>query len=94
MIRYLLKTINLFAEDNDLKVTAFLESHVINLDDLTIKTYQFTLEGGYNAILKLMHKLEQETKFGEIINLHFEKKTNFKTGKDYLQAKVLLKSFG
>jgi len=90
----LLKTINTFAKDNDLKVIRFLEPHVINRNDLTIKTYGFTLEGNYNAILQLTHKLEQETKFGEIINLHFEKKKNFRTGKYYLQAKVLLKSFG
>ncbi len=35
----------------------------------------------------------QQTKFGEIINLHLEKKINFKTGKKYLQASVLLRSF-
>ena len=90
----LLKTINTFTEENNLKVINFLEPHVTNQNDLIIKTYLFSLEGDYNAILKLTHKLEQETKFGEIINLHFEKKKNFRTGKYYLQAKVLLKSFG
>lgn len=90
----LLKTINEFAESDNLKVIEFVEPHVINQNDLTIKTYQFTVEGDFNAILKLIHKLEQQTKFGEIINLNFEKKKNFRTGKYYLQAKVLLKSFG
>lgn len=90
----LLKTINVFATNNNLKVIGFLEPHVINHNNLTIKTYEFTVEGDFNAILKLTHKLEQQTKFGEIINLHFEKKKNFRTGKYYLQAKILLKSFG
>ena len=90
----LLKTINSFAEDYNLKVIGFLEPHIFNQNDLIIKTYGFTLEGHFNAILKLTHKLEQQTKFGEIINLHFEKKKNFRTGKYYLQAKLLLKSFG
>ena len=90
----LLKTINKFSKANNLKVIHFLEPHVIIKEDLTIKTYQFTLEGGYDAIIKLVHKLEQDTKFGEIINLHFEKKKNFRTGKHYLQASILLKSFG
>ena len=81
--------INLFSE----KVVNFLEPHETIQNDLTVKTYGFTLEGDYNAILRLAHKLEQETKLGEIINLHFEKKKNFRSWKYYLQAKVLLKSF-
>lgn len=89
----LLKTINEFAVNNNLKVKGFLEPHIIKQNDLTIKTYRFTLEGDFNAILKLTHKLEQRTKFGEVINLHFEKKKNFRTGKYYLQAFILLKSF-
>jgi len=90
----LLKTINSYAENNKLKVISFQEPHIAMHNDLTIKTHQFTIQGNYNAILKLIHLLEQETKFGEIINLHFEKKKNFKTNKYYLQAHVLLKSFG
>ena len=90
----LLKTINTFADSTNLKVVDFLEPHIISKNNLKINTYQFTLEGDFNAILKLIHKLEQKTKFGEIINLHFEKKTNFRSGKHFLQASVLLKSFG
>lgn len=90
----LLKTINITANLNSLKLVSFLEPHISNTNDLTIKTYQFIIEGSYNSILKLIHHLEQKTKFGEIINLHFEKKKNFRTGKHYLQASVLLKSFG
>ncbi len=90
----LLKTINTFADSTNLKLIGFIEPHIINKNDLKINTFQFTLEGGFNAILKLINKLEQKTKFGEIINLHFEKRTNYRTGKSYLQAHVLLKSFG
>ncbi|NRR91382.1 hypothetical protein HSX10_07380 [Winogradskyella undariae] len=90
----LLKVINRFTRDNNIKVINFLEPHVIENDDLVIKTYEFVLEGDYNSINKLIYQLEQQTKFGEIINLHFEKKKNFRTGKYYLQTKVLLRSFG
>jgi len=90
----LLKVINRFADDNNLKVISFLEPHVIVNDDLVINTYQFVLEGNYNDIIKLIYQLEQQTKFGEIINLHFEKKKNFRSGRFYLQARVLLRSFG
>lgn len=90
----LLKIINTYADSTHLKVVSFLEPHIENNNDLKVNTYQFTLEGNFNALIKLIHKLEQKTKFGEIVNIHFEKKTNFRTGKKYLQARVLLKSFG
>lgn len=90
----LLKTINAFADSSKIKVVSFLEPHIINKNDLKISSYQMTLEGDFNAILKLIYILEQKTKFGEITNLHFEKKTNFRMGKKYLQARLLLKSFG
>ena len=90
----LLKTINTLANNHALKVVHFLEPHSIETNDLSVKTYQFTIEGHYNNILKLIHHLEQQTKFGEIISLSFEKKKNFRTRKYYLQAHILLKSFG
>lgn len=90
----LLKTINTFTDNKSLKVVRFLEPHTFKKNGLVIKTHQFTLEGDYNDVLKLIHHLEQQTKFGEIINLHFQKKKNFKTGKFYLQANVILKSCG
>lgn len=90
----LLSRITVFAEANELKVIDFLEPHVLIIDGLKINTYEFKVEGQYNDINQLIYELEQNSKFGEIINLHFEKKKNFRTGKYYLQAKVLLKSFG
>jgi len=89
----LLQNITVFAKKNQLKVIDFTEPHLSKKNEVTIKTYQFTLEGEYNKILSLIHRLEQETKFGEIINLHFKKEKNYRTGKHYLQTKVLLKSF-
>lgn len=90
----LLRTINDIAGDNNLKVVRFLEPHSVENNNLTVKTYQFTVQGNYNNILKLIHHLEQKTKFGEIVNFNFEKKKNYRTNKYYLQASVLLKSFG
>ncbi|WP_298760662.1 hypothetical protein [uncultured Psychroserpens sp.] len=90
----ILKTLNTYADSTNLKVTNFIEPHQTKQNDLTINTYQFTLEGNYNSIIKLIHLLEQHTKFGEVINLDFQKKKNYKTGKYYLQAHVLLRSFG
>lgn len=90
----LLKTINTIAGNTNLKVVRFLEPHSFESNDLIVKTYQFTVEGDYNNILKLIYHLEQKTKFGEIVNFNFEKKKNYRTNKSYLQASILLKSFG
>jgi hypothetical protein len=90
----LLKSINSFADNNNLKVISFLEPHIMVQNDLTIKTYEFVLQGDFNDTNRLIYQLEQKTKFGEVINLHFEKKKNFRSGRYYLQAKVLLRSFG
>ena len=90
----ILKTLNTYADSTGLKVSNFIEPHQMKQGDLHINTYQFTLEGHYNAIITLIHTLEQNTKFGEIINLDFQKKKNYKTGQFYLVTHVLLKSFG
>lgn len=89
----MLNTINTYADANQIKVVDFIKPHRIKQQDLTVNTYQFTIEGNYNAILSLVHQLEQHTKFGEIINLKFKKEKNYKTDKHFLQASVLLKSF-
>ncbi len=89
----MLNTINTYADAHQLKVVDFIEPHKIEQQDLTINTYQFTIEGNYNSILSLVHQFEQHTKFGEIINLNFKKEKNYKTGKYYLQASILLRSF-
>jgi len=90
----LLKTINASAYSDNIQLKSFLEPHIFEENNLNYKTYQFTLKGSYNDILKLIFKLEQDTKFGEIINLSFERKKNYKTGKNYLEAEVLLRSLG
>lgn len=90
----LLRTVNRFADSTHLKIIRFLEPHVVQQNDLKANTYQFTLEGNFNAIIQLIHKLEQETKFGEVTSVRFEKLKNHRTGKYYLQVHILLKSFG
>ncbi|GGI58503.1 hypothetical protein [Winogradskyella haliclonae] len=90
----LLKTLNRISEEKNVQLTSFVAPHVVQEKGLLAKTYQFTLEGNYNNILELVHHLEQNTKFGEILNLQFEKKKLRKTRKVYLKAKVYLKSFG
>jgi len=89
----LLKELNQFANENELLVINFKEPHRFLQNELMSTTYQFTIQGNYNSIIKLIHRLEQKTKFGEIINLHFTKKRNYRTNSFYLQAEVLIRNF-
>lgn len=88
----LLQNINKYADKNRLKIISFSEPHISVQNEMTIKSYQFSLEGEYNSLINLIYKLEQQTKFGEIVNVHFEKKQNYRTGKNYLQVHIFLKS--
>lgn len=89
----LFHTINIYADSNDLKVISFEEPHVISLNASKLTTYEFTLEGGFLPILQLIHNLEKSSRFGEIKNLRFERKKNFRNGKQYLLAHILLEHF-
>lgn len=89
----LLQTINSFADSSNIKVIQLLKPHTVNNNELKINSFQFSLAGNYNNVIKLVHNLEQKSKFGEIVNLHLEKKKDFRTGKYYLQAHLILRSF-
>lgn len=89
----LLKVLNVYATNNPLEIINFLEPHTIAKNELNINTYEFTVEGSYIDIINLTYHLEQKTSFGEIIHVNFEKKKNFRTGIDYLQARILIRSF-
>ena len=88
----LLKTLNIYAKAHDLQVIDFIKPHTFKQDNLTIKIYQFELEGSYNNIQGLIYELEQHQKFGEIISVHLKKQKQPRTKRIYLNAKILLKS--
>ena len=90
----ILNTVTSFSEKHDIKVTSFTEPHKISNKSLTINTYSFTVQGSFNSILQLIYTLEQKTKYGEVVSVFYERKKNYRTGTFYLEAKILLQSFG
>lgn len=90
----ILNTVTSFSNKHNLKVTSFSEPHILSDKSLTINTYTFTVQGHFNSILQLIYTLEQKTKYGEVVSVSYEKKKNHRTGTSYLQAKILLQSFG
>ncbi|MEW7291272.1 hypothetical protein [Aquimarina sp. 2304DJ70-9] len=88
----LLKTLNTLSDTTNVKVIAFEEPHQF-VDEVSKKgttTYDFRLQGDYKALIGVIYTLEQQYSFGNIVQVDFEKKKNFRTGARYLQCRVLL----
>ena len=76
--------------DESAKITEFKKPHrVANLDQQSF-TYQFKLKGSFSELLKTIYALEQDGNFGEVIHMDFEKKRNFRTQKERLEATVFI----
>ena len=88
----ILKALNSMGEENGFQVVEFREPHRFE-SNVIENTYIFTLEGPYNSILKGIHKLEQEHKYGEVLHLSFIKGKNYRTNTEFLRVEVLLRNF-
>ncbi len=89
----LLKTINKTAKKLNLKVVDFNEPHRYIENETKKNTYAFVVEGSFESILKLIHQMEQKTKFGEVMNVHLEKDKNRRTKKEFLQAEIMIVNY-
>ncbi|WP_299432227.1 hypothetical protein [uncultured Aquimarina sp.] len=88
----ILKVLNTLSNDSGYTIIAFEEPHIY-LDEVSQKTtttYNFTLQGDYKSLINVVYALEQKYSFGNVINVNFEKKKNFRTGKSFLQCQILL----
>ena len=86
----LFRNLETYASKNDLSIYEFLEPHTAPYQDASLRSYIFGVQGDFNKILKMVHGIEQRTKFGELIHVGFEKKKNLRTGKQYLRARLIL----
>ncbi|MGX1931326.1 hypothetical protein [Flagellimonas sp. 2504JD4-2] len=89
----LLRTVNREVEKNNLKVIDFNPPHVSELNGTITNTYNFTVRGPFNAIVKLIYTLEQQANFGQIAHLDFRKQKNYRSRKNYLEATVYIQRF-
>ena len=88
----LLKLLTDYSTNNQIKIKNFNSPHDFVLEKSSYTTYNFTLEGSYTAILKLIYKVEQNSTYGEVIHVDFKKETNFRTRRKFLTAKVFVQS--
>ncbi|WP_222984577.1 hypothetical protein [Flagellimonas meishanensis] len=86
----LLKFLNEITVTRNVKIIEFKSPHRFWEKDSQVKTYIFSLEGGFMDILKVLHALEEQAGFGTISHAAFEKKKDHRRGKSHLQVLVFL----
>ncbi|MDC6390960.1 hypothetical protein PP182_19900 [Maribacter sp. PR1] len=88
----LLKALNQEAEKLEVKVMDFNRPHTYLEGDTQYETYQFALRGSFSHILKVLYTLERKGNYGELVHVNFEKKKDYRSQKEYLEAKVFMLS--
>ncbi len=86
----LLRTLNQEVMDKKAKVISFNKPHHFEMGSNSLYTYSFQLSGEYNSILKVIHSIETQGKFGDIVHVDFQKKKNFATNKSNLGVTVMV----
>ncbi len=88
----ILRTLNTLSNDSGFTLVGFEEPHVFTDEgsEKTTTTYNFTIQGDYQSLINVVYALEQKYSFGNVIQMSFEKKKNFRTRKTYLQCNILL----
>lgn len=86
----LLRTLNIEVAKNHLIVIDFNPPHVSQTNGTIYNTYNFTVRGSFNTIVKLLFTLEQQASFGQIAHLDFRKEKNYRTRKNHLEATVFI----
>jgi len=88
----ILRLLNVEAKKGNFKIIDFNNPHVYQTQDNTFNTYNFTLQGNYTSLLKAIYTIEKKNSFGEIIHLNFQKKKNYSTRKNFLNATVFIQN--
>ncbi|MDC8005229.1 hypothetical protein POV27_14300 [Aureisphaera galaxeae] len=89
----ILEFLNRESEEKGIAITQFLEPHIFVQDEVKITSYQFTLRGQFKDMQDIVYQLEQNYNFGKISHVHFEKKRDYRRGRDYLECFVMIESF-
>jgi len=88
----LLEFLNEQSIEKKFSIISFKEPHSFIDNDVTITSYQFTMQGGFNSLLGVIYRLEQNYNFGKISHISFEKKRDYKKRKNELQCFVILEN--
>ena len=89
----LIRFLDIQSKEFNTTIVDFNPTHEISLENGVLSTYNFKLQGSYTDLLKVLHKLETESQFGELAHVSFIKSKNLRTRKSFLQVNVLLQSY-
>ncbi len=85
----ILQNVTNFSIQEKLQIVDFNAPHLFTENQTITETLIFEVKGNYHSLLKLINYLEQE-QLGKLLSVHFEKKKNYKTNRQYLTAKIYL----
>ena len=88
----LLAFLNSNISSNNYIIDGFLQPHTALSGETLITSYQFTLQGDFDELEKVIYSLEQEYNFGTIAHISYEKKRDFRKRKNYLQCLVIIEN--
>lgn len=86
----LLKQLNLYCNEQQLKIVDFQEPHKYIENQSQTLSYSFSLEGSFNGVIVVLNKIENQQNLGQIKHISSQKKTNYKTNQDYLITTVII----
>ncbi len=89
----LLEVLNDYSTKLSFKIISFQQPHIYAFEDKTeITSFQFVLEGKYEALEKTLYELEKNYSFGSLSHISFEKKKNYRLNKVFLQCSVVMQN--
>ncbi len=88
----MLEFLNQESTNEGFKIISFTEPHKVEENESMITSYQFTIRGNFDDLVRVIYKIEQEYSFGEVSHINFEKKYDYRKRKKYLECSVIIKS--
>ncbi|CAM1355525.1 hypothetical protein [Tenacibaculum ascidiaceicola] len=86
----ILKKINEFKKENKIELIEFSSSINVLDSNTNIQLYPLIIKGNFNELLSFLNYIEQQG-LGEIKNINFLKKKDYKTRKNFLILKLYIK---
>ncbi len=88
----LLELVTNYCQKNHAVLREFPETKAVQQGDLFIETNLFVVEGGFNALIKLVYQLEQKNKLGKIASVRYQLKKDFQAKEPVLTAAIYLQN--
>ena len=86
------RSLSQYCTRHSLMIREFPVFHRFSSQDHEVRSFQVEIEGGFHDLLKLVYHLEQKTYMGKIASLHFQKKKNRRTRREYLSLEITLQT--